>query len=216
VREISWRSLCHPLFLRVYRLTVLVELRLNRLLIVFAIRSMAGAFCSEGDRSTTSATGLYWNVAEPFRYAYRWLFHLRDCPAFLTLGSFSRRTNESPRFSSAVRSVLSVATCTGFPDSFPSQAFSSWGVVLTNRPWHRTGIPSDAHRWTTEVGSPKKAATCCQPFRISAFLVIVLHLIDTSAQFLRTLSRSNWPKIVPLETFQAWGSCRPTRAVRNG
>ena len=51
VREISWRSLVRPLFLRVYRLTVLVELRLNRFLIVFAIRAMACTLCSEGDRS---------------------------------------------------------------------------------------------------------------------------------------------------------------------
>src|ERR1700751_2379215 len=61
VREISWRSLCHPLFLRVYCLAVLVELRLNRLLKLFAVRAMACTLCTEGDSSTSSATGLYWN-----------------------------------------------------------------------------------------------------------------------------------------------------------
>jgi hypothetical protein len=49
------------------------------------------------------------------------------------------------------------------PDSFPSQALSSSGVVSTWRPWRRTGIPSDAHLWTTDVGSPKNAAIWLQP-----------------------------------------------------
>jgi hypothetical protein len=44
---------------------------------------------------------------------------------------FSWRTYDRPRFSSEVRSVLSVAACTGLPDSFPSYAFSSSGVVST-------------------------------------------------------------------------------------
>ena len=41
VREISWCSLCRPLFLRVCCVTVLVELRLNGFLILFAVRSVA-------------------------------------------------------------------------------------------------------------------------------------------------------------------------------
>jgi hypothetical protein len=79
------------------------------------------------------------------------------------VGSFSRRTNESPRFNSAVKSVSSVATCTGLPDSFPSQALSSSGVVSTYRPCRRTGIPSDAQRWTTEAGSPKRPRFAANP-----------------------------------------------------
>ena len=39
-RLMSERSLCRPLFLRVRRLTVLVELRLDGFLILFAVRSM--------------------------------------------------------------------------------------------------------------------------------------------------------------------------------
>jgi len=40
-----------------------------------------------------------------------------------------------------------VATCSGLPDSLPSQAFlNASGVVVTNRPWRRTGIPSEAQR----------------------------------------------------------------------
>jgi hypothetical protein len=161
------------LFLRMCPLTVLVELRLNRFLILFAIRSMACTLRPEDDARTRATTGFHRNVAEPFRNADRRLFHLRlaffDFPASssLALGSFSRRTNESPRFSSAVRSVFSVATCTGLPDSFPSQALSSSGVVSTYRPCRRTGIPSDAQRWTTDAGSPKKAAICCQPVSVS-------------------------------------------------
>jgi hypothetical protein len=44
---------------------------------------------------------------------------------------FSLRMKDSPRFSSAERSVFSVATCTGLPDSFPSQTLSSSSVVST-------------------------------------------------------------------------------------
>lgn len=40
-RLMSECSLCRPLFLRVRRLTVRVELRLNRFLKLFAVRSMA-------------------------------------------------------------------------------------------------------------------------------------------------------------------------------
>ena len=80
---------------------------------------------------------------------------------------FSARTNDKPRFSSAVRSVLAVATCTGLPDSLPSQAFNSSGVVVTKRPWLRSGIPSAAQRCTTEVGSPRNVAICCQPVSAS-------------------------------------------------
>ena len=40
-----------------------------------------------------------------------------------------------------------MATCSGLPDSLPSQAFlNASGVVVTNRPWRRTGIPSEAQR----------------------------------------------------------------------
>src|ERR1700686_1806236 len=61
---------------------------------------------------TRAAIGLYGNIAERFHNADRWLFHLRLAffdrlaSSLLALGSFSRRTNESPRFSSAVRSVF--------------------------------------------------------------------------------------------------------------
>jgi hypothetical protein len=41
------------------------------------------------------------------------------------------KRRESPCFNSAVKSVFSVATGTGLPDSFPSQALSSSGVVST-------------------------------------------------------------------------------------
>jgi hypothetical protein len=102
----------------------------------------------------------------------------------------------------------------------------SSGVVLTNRPWRRTGIPSDAHRWTTEAGWPKKAAMFCQPVsasnsflgvsrfltrfrmtilgkqltlrsrfqfdRLSAILVIVLHLVETSAHRVVTHRTGIW------------------------
>jgi hypothetical protein len=44
-------------------------------------------------------------------------------------------------------------------------------VVLTNRPCRRTGIPSDAHLCTTEVGSPRKAAICCQPLSSSGVVL---------------------------------------------
>ena len=79
------------------------------------------------------------------------------------------RANDSPRLSSAVRSDSSVATCTGLPDSLPSQEFSSSEVVAMKRPWRRTGIPSEAQRLTTETGSPRKVAICCQPLRITGF-----------------------------------------------
>ena len=46
----------------------------------------------------------------------------------------SRRRKEIPRFSSAVRSVSLVATCTGFPDSRSNQAFSWSGVVVMYLP----------------------------------------------------------------------------------
>ena len=87
-----------------------------------------------------------------------------------------RRTNNIPRLSSAVRSVLSVATCTGFPDSRLSHWFSSSAVVVTYRPCLRTGIPCAAHLCTTEVGSPRKVAICCHPLRspgsrVPAFLL---------------------------------------------
>src|ERR1700756_1857654 len=141
----------------------------DRFLKFFAFRSMARTFRSEDDARPRATTGFHRNLAEPFRNADRRLFHLRLAffdgagSSLPTLGSLSRRTKESPRSNSAVRSVFSVATCTGLPDSLPSQALSSLGVVSTYRPCRRTGIPSDAQRWTTEVGSPKKAAICCQP-----------------------------------------------------
>src|ERR1700720_349514 len=75
--------------------------------------------------------------------------------------------NERPRLSSAVRSVFSVATCTGLPDSFPSQAFNSLEEVKTNGPSRCKGIPSAAHRLTTDTGSPKNSEICFQPFRDS-------------------------------------------------
>ena len=61
------------------------------------------------------------------------LSNIYDFAFFDGLGfdGFLFRTNESPRFNSAVKSVSSVATCTGLPDSFPSQALSSSGVVST-------------------------------------------------------------------------------------
>jgi hypothetical protein len=95
VGEISWCSLCRPLFLRVFRPTVLVELRLNRFLKLFAVRSMACTLRPEDDARTRATSGLYRNVAEPFRYAYHRLFYLRlarfERPAsgFPMLGSFS-------------------------------------------------------------------------------------------------------------------------------
>lgn len=46
----------------------------------------------------------------------------------------SRRRKDIPRFSSAVRSVSLVATCTGFPDSRSNQAFSWSGVVVMYLP----------------------------------------------------------------------------------
>jgi hypothetical protein len=98
----------------------------------------------------------------------RFAFFDRALCFVAALGSFSRRTKANPRFSSAARSVSSVATCTGLPDSLPSQAFNSSGVVVTNLIWRRTGIPSDAHRWTTEADWPKNATICCQPVRASA------------------------------------------------
>jgi hypothetical protein len=90
-----------------------------------------------------------------------------DC-LFVGRGGSSRRMNERPRFSSAVRSVLSVATCTGLPDSCPSQRFNSLEEVETNWPSRCRGIPSAAHRLTTDTGSPKKSEICFQPFRGSS------------------------------------------------
>src|SRR5579864_9304359 len=132
---------------------MLLELHLNTLLKLFAIGSMPGATRPEDDGRTRAATGFHGNVAEPLRNADHRLFHLRF--AFFNrpvIGSFSRRKNERPRFNSAVRSVSAVATCTGLPDSFPSHAFNSVGVVVTKRPSRRTGIPSDAQRCTTAAG----------------------------------------------------------------
>src|SRR5580698_1479250 len=74
--------------------------------------------------------------------------------------------NERPRFSSAVRSVFSVATCTGLPESLPSQLFNSSGEVETNWPSRWKGIPSAAHRLITDRGSPKNSEICFQPFRV--------------------------------------------------
>jgi hypothetical protein len=77
VHETSWHSLSCSLFSRVYRLTVLVELRLNRLLKRFAVRAMAGTLCPEDDARTRAATGFHRNVPKPFRHAYRRPFHQR-------------------------------------------------------------------------------------------------------------------------------------------
>jgi hypothetical protein len=65
---------------------------------------------------------------------------------FSTEGFFLSRTKDKPRLSSAERSVSSVATCIGLPDSFPSHAFNSSAEVLTNLPSCWTGIPSAAQR----------------------------------------------------------------------
>jgi len=62
---------------RVRQFTVLIELRLNTLLKLFAIGSMAGARGPENDGRARAATGLHRNVAEPFRNPDRRLFHLR-------------------------------------------------------------------------------------------------------------------------------------------
>jgi hypothetical protein len=51
------------------------------------------------------------------RPCYGFAFLATAIGFFLGLSGFSLRTNESPRFSSAVRSVFSVTTCTGLPDS---------------------------------------------------------------------------------------------------
>ncbi len=78
------------------------------------------------------------------------------------------RTKESPRFSSALRSVAWVAIWTGSPaDSRPSQRFNSSREDSTYRPCFLAGIPSAAHRWTTDTGWPRKVAICCQPFSTS-------------------------------------------------
>jgi hypothetical protein len=105
---------------------------------------------------------------ELFALHRRLAFFNQSVCFFVAFGSLSRRTNARPRFSSAARSVSSVATCTDLPDSLPSHAFNSSGVVVTNRPWRRTGIPSEAQRWTTAAGWPKKAEICFQPVRASA------------------------------------------------
>jgi hypothetical protein len=65
------------LFLRVYLLTMRVELLLKRSLELLVVRSMARTYRLEDDGSTRAATGFHGNIAEPFRYAYRRLFHLR-------------------------------------------------------------------------------------------------------------------------------------------
>src|SRR5260370_34241256 len=83
------------------------------------------------------------------------------CPACL-------RTNASPRFSSAPRSVPAVASWTDSPaDSRPSQVFSSLREDSTYLPWRWTGIPSVAQRCATETGCPRKAAICCHPLSMS-------------------------------------------------
>lgn len=51
----SSRALCRSLFVRVHRLTVLVELRLNRLLILFAVWSVARTPRPEGDGKARAA-----------------------------------------------------------------------------------------------------------------------------------------------------------------
>jgi hypothetical protein len=56
---------------------VLVELRLNRLLKLFAVRPMAGTLRPEDDASTLAATGFNGHVAEPFRNAQSWPLHRR-------------------------------------------------------------------------------------------------------------------------------------------
>ena len=78
--------------------TVLVELRLNRLLVLFAIRPMPSTLCSNRERGTRRATGLYRNISEPLCNADGWLFHLRlGSFDFAALGSLALRTNESLR-----------------------------------------------------------------------------------------------------------------------
>lgn len=57
--------------------TVFLELRLNTILKLFAIRSMSGAPRPEDDRRTYGASGFHGDVAEPFRNANGRLFHLR-------------------------------------------------------------------------------------------------------------------------------------------
>ena len=52
-----------------------------------------------------------------------------------------------------------------FPDSRPSQRFSSLGDATTYRPWRLIGIPDFAQRWAVETDCPKNSATCRQPFK---------------------------------------------------
>jgi hypothetical protein len=168
VREISWRSLCRPSFLRVYCFAVFVELRLNQLLVLFAIWPMTRPFRSEREAGTGGASSFDGDVAQPFRNANRGLLHRRfTLFNFPTLGSFSLGTNESPRLSSAVRSKSAVATCRGLPDSFPSHVFSSAGVVVTDRPWRRTGIPSAAPDGLRVTASPEEDYQLQNEFRVA-------------------------------------------------
>lgn len=75
-RGISSGYLCRrPSVLRVYRLAVVIDLRLEGPLVLFAVGAMARALCSERDGSASSATGLHRNIREPLRNAQSWLLH---------------------------------------------------------------------------------------------------------------------------------------------
>ena len=57
---------------------------------------MPRTLCSNRERGTRRATGLYRNISEPLCNADGWLFHLRlGSFDFAALGSLALRTNES-------------------------------------------------------------------------------------------------------------------------
>ena len=106
---------------------------------------------------TEASTGNSGKGALEINWFYATLFFFCPCLCF--------RTYESPRFSSELRSVVSVAIWTGSAASLPSQRFSSSGEACTRRPSRVTGMPDLAQRCTAEIGSPRKVAIWRHPLR---------------------------------------------------
>jgi len=60
----------------VRRLAVFVELRLERSLKLFPVRSMTGALRPENNARASATEGFYGNIPKPLRDPDRRLFHL--------------------------------------------------------------------------------------------------------------------------------------------
>jgi hypothetical protein len=83
VRKRRIRQPLDGIGLRVCTLAVCIELRLQRLLVLFAIRPVARAMGTEGYRRAGRTACLDGNIREPFGNAYRRFLHVSGAPTRL-------------------------------------------------------------------------------------------------------------------------------------